>query len=226
MSPDTAALRLGVAPGPIDRVDVDIAVVTFFSDERPLRGAAGRADWRLCGAVSRLIQRGRISGAWGEAALIPSTGGLRSRWVLMLGLGPRGELDEPRRRAIARVAVERALALGVGGSVALPLPPAGDSDPGVAARFDLVAEAMADFVAASPEAPAVRVRLVPRPEELPALVDALRRRARAQGPSAIAFDLPPESPRSFGLVADDLPDEPPGGWRGAPVSRAARIPVK
>ncbi|MGH0028691.1 MAG: hypothetical protein ACQGVC_02795, partial [Myxococcota bacterium] len=73
---EPAGLRLSLAPGPIERAEADIAVVTFFDDERPLRGAAGRADWRLCGAVSRLIQRSKLSGAFGEAALVPSTGGL------------------------------------------------------------------------------------------------------------------------------------------------------
>jgi hypothetical protein len=217
-----ARLRLGAAPGPIDRADVDIAVVTFFQEERPLRGAAGRADWRLCGAVSRLIQRGKLSGAWGEAALIPSTGGLRSRWVLVLGLGSRHELDEPRRRAIARVAVERALALGVGGSVALPLPPGGEGDSGVERRLDWVAEAMADVAAEAPGGLAVHVRLVPRSEEYPALVAALRRRARSEGPGGLHFDAPPEPVHPRAGI-----DEPAGGApRPASASEALRVPVK
>lgn len=222
MSGEGARLRLGVVPGPIDRADVDIAVVTFFCEERPLRGAAGRADWRLCGAVSRLIQRGKLSGAWGEAALIPSTGGLRSRWVLVLGLGSRLALDEPRCRAIARVAVERALALGVGGSVALPLPPGGEGDPGVELRLDWVAEAMAAVAAEAQGGLAVHVRLVPRPEEYPALVEALRRRARNPGPGGLHFDLPPEPAHSRAEIAG-----PAGSARrGASASEELRIPVK
>lgn len=223
MSRDAGALRLGAAPGPIDRVDVDIAVVTFFADERPLRGAAGRADWRLCGAVSRLIQRGKLSGAWGEAALVPSTGGLRSRWVLVLGLGRRDELDEARHREITRVAVERALALGVGGSVALPLPPVGEDDPGVETRLDLVAETMALVASMASEPLAVHVRLVPRSEELPLLVEALRRRSQQPGPGGLHFDAPSEPLRAASARA-----EAPAGRRDPAASPAevARIPVK
>lgn len=226
-----SGLSLGLAPGPIDRADVDIAVVTFFVDERPLRGMAGRADWRLCGSVSRLIQRHKLRGEWGEAVLIPSTGGLRSRWVLVLGLGDRGEVDEPRRREIARTAVERALALGVGGSVALPLPPAGESDPGVDLRLDLVAEAMGEVESASREAGQgpldVHVRLVPAPEEHAALAEALRRRARSPGPGGLRYEPPPETGPP-GRPAGPAGAAGSGRRTGAARSggQPARLPIK
>jgi hypothetical protein len=40
-------------------------VLPFFSDERPLRGAAGLCDWRLCGRLSRMLQAGRVAGQLG-----------------------------------------------------------------------------------------------------------------------------------------------------------------
>src|SRR5438874_9265009 len=46
-------------------------VLPFFSDERPLRGAAGLCDWRLCGRLSRLLASGRVQGQWGETTLYP-----------------------------------------------------------------------------------------------------------------------------------------------------------
>src|SRR5215468_4661081 len=57
--------QLGLAPGPIERVRADVAVVALFAGERPLRAAAGRVDWRLCGRLSHLFAAGRLSGAIG-----------------------------------------------------------------------------------------------------------------------------------------------------------------
>ena len=73
-----SGLFAGIVPGPIHQVPADLAVVFFFEEERPLRGAAAYADWRLCGALSRLIQRGKLAGRFGEAALVPTSGGLRN----------------------------------------------------------------------------------------------------------------------------------------------------
>ena len=41
----------------------DALVVPVWSDVRPLRGAAGLLDWRLCGRLSQMIREGRVSGA-------------------------------------------------------------------------------------------------------------------------------------------------------------------
>ena len=81
---------LALAEVAIERVPADVAVVALFADERPLRGAAGRLDWRLCGRLSRLVAAGRLSGQSGEAVLTPGGGGVRARAVVGLGLGSRG----------------------------------------------------------------------------------------------------------------------------------------
>ena len=52
---------LGLAPGSIERVRADLAVVPLFAGERPLLGAAGRVDWRLCGRLSHLFAAGHLS---------------------------------------------------------------------------------------------------------------------------------------------------------------------
>lgn len=80
-------LRVCATREALHRVRVDLLVVGFAEDERPLRGSAGLVDWRLCGALSRLIRAGRIGGARGEALLMPAGGGLRAGRVLALGLG-------------------------------------------------------------------------------------------------------------------------------------------
>lgn len=188
-----SGVYLGLAPGPITRVPAHVAVVGFFADERPLQGGAAHADWRMCGALSRLIQRGRLSGAFGEAALVPATGGLRSRWLLALGLGRRDEFGAERAREIAAACVTRGLDLAAE-VVALPLPPGGPGAAGTEARLDRLLEALAR---AAPGDREVRVRLVAEGGvEHAALEDLLRVRSRGPQRAGLTIDLPARPPRS------------------------------
>src|SRR5207249_1696950 len=86
-------------------------VLPFFSDERPLRGAAGLCDWRLCGRLSRLLQSGRVGGHRGEATLYPARR-LPFARLLLVGLGGADRFDEPAAREAARVIAERMKRLG------------------------------------------------------------------------------------------------------------------
>jgi hypothetical protein len=65
----------------------DALVLTFFRDERPLRGAAGLVDWRLCGRLSRLIKQGRMRGERGETLLMPPGRRLPYERLILFGLG-------------------------------------------------------------------------------------------------------------------------------------------
>src|SRR6185295_18830124 len=85
--------QLGLAPAPIERVRADLAVVPLFAHERPLRAAAGRVDWRLCGRLSHLFAEGRLSGAVGEAVLLPGGGGICAPRVLGVGARERARID-------------------------------------------------------------------------------------------------------------------------------------
>jgi hypothetical protein len=82
-------------------------ILPFFEDERPLRGAAGLCDWRLCGRLSRLLSSGRVRGSWGETTLYPPVIGGLPRLpfarLVMFGLGPSERFDE----RVAREAAER-----------------------------------------------------------------------------------------------------------------------
>ena len=55
-------LDLELGAEALERSKVDLAVAGFFSDELPLRGGAGRVDWRLCGLASRMLQSGQLDG--------------------------------------------------------------------------------------------------------------------------------------------------------------------
>ena len=75
----------------LERSKVDLVVAGFFVDQQPLRGGAGRVDWRLCGLVSEQILAERIHGKRGEAILIPSSGQMRANHVMLVGLGVRSK---------------------------------------------------------------------------------------------------------------------------------------
>ncbi len=122
----SAFIELCVETVPFERIEADLAVAGFFLDERPLRGAAGRADWRLCGVVTELVGSGRLRGKVGEATLVPSMGRLAADRVLLLGLGRRSSFHVDRARDTSHAAVERGLALGARAVVLAP--PVGGPD--------------------------------------------------------------------------------------------------
>ena len=82
-----------------DEAESDALVVTFFADERPLRGAAGLADWRLCGRLSRMVKKKRITGGAGEALMMPPGRRLPFRLLVAFGLGTSRGFDEKAYRA-------------------------------------------------------------------------------------------------------------------------------
>ncbi len=62
-------------------------VLSFFSNERPLHGAAGLADWRLYGQLSRLITAGHCAGGRGESLMMPAGPRLPFERIFLFGLG-------------------------------------------------------------------------------------------------------------------------------------------
>jgi hypothetical protein len=97
-------MALSVLPLDLARWDEtarDCLVLTVFKDDRPLRGAAGLADWRLCGRLSRLIRSARATGEQGESLLLPPGRRLRFQRIMWFGLGDaRGYSDERFRRNV------------------------------------------------------------------------------------------------------------------------------
>jgi len=87
-------------------------VLPFFADERPLRGAAGLCDWRLCGRLSRLLQSSRVAGKWGEVTLYPPGKRLPFSRLLLVGLGAADRFDEKAAHEASRVIADKMLKLG------------------------------------------------------------------------------------------------------------------
>ncbi len=108
-----ASLVVEIEEQPLEQVAAELVVVGFAPDDRPLRGAASRADWRFCGELWRLLDSGRLSAMRGQAALLTAAGSLRSPLLMAVGLGPRDELAVATWLELGRDVALRALDLGV-----------------------------------------------------------------------------------------------------------------
>jgi hypothetical protein len=94
-------VALSVLPLDLARWDEaarDCLVLPVFRDDRPLRGAAGLADWRLCGRLSRLLKSDRATANAGETMLLPPGRRLRFKRVLWFGLGDAKAYSDDRFR--------------------------------------------------------------------------------------------------------------------------------
>jgi hypothetical protein len=107
---------------------VDTLCLFVAEDERPLSGASGLSDWRLCGQLSRLLVDGFFTGAADDSVLLPSNGRIGPGRIVVFGLGRRERLsDGPAlgaRLAAAAAVLDRAGAV----SVALEVPGAARLD--------------------------------------------------------------------------------------------------
>jgi hypothetical protein len=99
----------------------DALCVPVWTDVRPLRGAAGLLDWRMCGRLSKMLASGKVSGAEGEQTLFPTAHRLPWRLVLALGAGPRRDFTERHFQACVRRAFGAVKGLGAR-RLALALP--------------------------------------------------------------------------------------------------------
>ena len=100
-------MALSVLPldlGRWDEAKRDCLVLPVFKDDRPLRGAAGLADWRMCGRLSRLLKSNKATGDAGETMLLPPGRRLPFSKILWFGLGDaKGYSDERFRKDLARI---------------------------------------------------------------------------------------------------------------------------
>lgn len=125
----SAEIEVALTSRPLERAAGEIAVAGFFVDERPLRGGAARADWRLCGGLSHRIESGDLSGKSGEALLIGCGRALAAPRLLLLGLGDRKAFDQVRVTDEIHRAMDRCLKLGFSKIALSPLGIAPDDIP-------------------------------------------------------------------------------------------------
>ncbi len=186
--PVRGLLHLEISAVAVERARADLLVVPVFCDERPLRAAAGRADWRLCGRLSALAASGRLCGRPGEAVLAATFGGLVAPLVLALGLGARSEFDAPGVQTFAGEAVRRALALHVA-TLALPMPEDTTDGAGLGEREERLLFGAADALAsrASGQPAELRMILLVREDELPRAQDLVRTSKPVRLPAAVSL---------------------------------------
>jgi hypothetical protein len=98
------------------------AVCAFLTEEeRPFSGGLGFLDWRLCGAVSRVVKSGFFEGVPGEKLLLPTDGRVPAGRVFVVGLGKRAAVTAMGLEHALQAAAEMLLKAGVE-SVALAFP--------------------------------------------------------------------------------------------------------
>lgn len=93
------------------RVRLDLGLLPFFVDERPLLGLAAFIDWRTNGRLSTLVREGACKGELGEKLLLPGKPTLPVDRLVLVGLGASREFDRERARDMAREMVEIAQGL-------------------------------------------------------------------------------------------------------------------
>jgi hypothetical protein len=179
---------------PLERVESEIVVASFFSDERPLRGGAGRADWRLCGGLSRRILAGDLSGLRGEALLMGCGRALRAPRLLLLGLGERASFDGTRVGDEIHAAVQRCLRLGCTRIGLSPLGVAPDDvlrhAPALAAGLGRLVREPDGGQAETMWVQSIQVRLCIRARELPGVGRALRDAGRSADDDGLEIRIP------------------------------------
>ncbi len=166
LAPD--ARRLGEA-------NVELCACAIWSDQRPMRGLAGLLDWRLGGRLSSLLKSGFLTGAKGEALLVPGKPHVPFEKVLVVGLGARAAFDDASFReargrmalALERLRVRRCV-------IELPGRASDAIDPERAMVLTL------EGLGTSPEHDAWWIVDTPAAQKtMQAIVDEQRRRARA-----------------------------------------------
>ena len=161
----------------LDGLDVEVFVSTFHQDERPLRGAAGLLDWRLCGRLSQLVRAGRLRGVRDEVVLVPTMGRMVFERILMIGAGPIASVDAASALASLRAVFEALDAMKVRrAALALPGRLTGKLD------AEPMMELLTQFVLEPHEQDTLTI--VEHSDEhrgMQRVLDAARRRARVAG---------------------------------------------
>jgi len=184
---------------PVERVRADLLVAPFFAGERPLRGAAGRLDWRLCGHLSEMLKRNAFDGAEGDLILVPTGASARAPRALLVGLGARSGFSPRQLRPAIASALAKARGLKAG-IVAVALP--SESLSGVPAERSATAAVVGAAEALQEQPFTVRLRLIVEPSGLAAARQAMSQlvpRIQLDGVLArFSAAEPPPSPGSPG----------------------------
>lgn len=85
------SMCLSVLSERAETIAAEIIIAPWFLDDRPLRGGAGRIDWRMCEFFSTLIDQGLVTGEPGNLFLLRTDGSVRSPVAVLAGMGRKSE---------------------------------------------------------------------------------------------------------------------------------------
>lgn len=80
----------------------DVTVLFHFQDIPVPRNTLGKVDWYLSGAISRVSVDGKFTRALGTAAIFHPAGKFQVEKILVVGLGPRVQVDSSVLKVAAR----------------------------------------------------------------------------------------------------------------------------
>src|SRR5215475_3767308 len=82
-------------------IECDALVVAVFEGEKPNEGALAEINKRSNGVIASLAETGEFTGKSGESAYVHTPGDLKSRRLLLLGVGKKEEIgaDDVRKMA-------------------------------------------------------------------------------------------------------------------------------
>ena len=84
----------------LDDLPGDSLALFCPEDVRPLAGVMGLVDWRVCGAISHILERETFTGERGDVVLLPVWGRMGPRRLFIFGIGSVTEAsDEILRRS-------------------------------------------------------------------------------------------------------------------------------
>ncbi|MDP8222344.1 MAG: M17 family peptidase N-terminal domain-containing protein [Candidatus Lernaella stagnicola] len=126
-----------------DQVPTDTLVLSFFKDERPLKGATGLSDWHLSGRISRLIMQHFVDGTFGEPLLMPALRRMPCDKIMVAGLGRRENYTIQAYRTICKKICEALAKLNVT-DFALELPGVALSELDAAEAAEILGNAIAE----------------------------------------------------------------------------------
>ncbi len=101
-----------IVEGAIQDFAADAIVVNLFAGVSTPGGATGAVDAALGGAISALIAGGDLTGKLGEVGVLYPTSGVKTRRVLVAGLGEFGDFGPEAVRRASGAAAVRARDLG------------------------------------------------------------------------------------------------------------------
>jgi len=194
----SGSLAFELVSDPVERVSAEVAVAFCFDDDRPLRGPAGRADWRLCGDLSRFVAGATAGGPLGGALLLPTEGRLRCGRFLLLGLGAAADFGPDACARAVQDAARRLLDLRVGSAA---LGPPGDWIDAIPVGIGAQACVRGAVAALEGTGRTLELRLVTTPERTARVLRGLEAAAADMDDRGVAIRLPsreriPAAPRT------------------------------